>query len=67
MGSVRSAIKKDTRVLVIEHYNLGNINGVCQEASAIALRIQGLLDPSGPSNMPFTDGPMDRDVGLPFF
>lgn len=31
-------------------------------AEGIALKVKALLDNTGPSNMPFTDGPSDKNV-----
>lgn len=57
-------IKKEARIIVEEQYGL-NIN--MEDANAIALKVKGLLDETGPSNMAFTDGPMDKNVTQFFF
>jgi hypothetical protein len=68
-------IKKQARIIVKEQYGL-NINieqeGAYEEqkltcAEDIALKVKGLLDHSGPSNMAFTDGPIDKNVSQFFF
>jgi hypothetical protein len=52
---------------VEKQYALLNVNGEDNWAERIALKVQGLLDATGLSNMAFTDGPSDRNVSQLFF
>ena len=45
-----------------KQYGLLNTNGEENWAGVIAMKVQGLLDDTGPSNMAFTDGPSDLKV-----
>lgn len=45
-----------------KQYALLNIDNEDNWAEGIALKVQGLLDDAGPSNMAFTDGPSDHNV-----
>jgi hypothetical protein len=73
LGSIRCEAKKGARLIVEEQYGLLQIkNGEGATeipeliwAQGIALKVRGLLDDSGQSNMPFTDG--EADINVSFF
>jgi hypothetical protein len=69
LGTLRSALKKDARLIVEKQYGFLNIDGEPDDnwAEQVALKVQGLLDEAGPSNMAFTDGPRDHNVSQFFF
>jgi hypothetical protein len=62
LGSRRSALKKEARLIVERQYALVNVNGEDGWAKSVAIKVRGLLDDAGPSNMDFTDGPSDCNV-----
>ena len=55
-------LKKDARLIVEKQYGLLNTNGEDNWAEGGAMKVQGLLDDAGPSNMAFTDGPNDLNM-----
>lgn len=61
LGSRRSALKKDARVIVERQYALRSVEGGdnhMAQTEAVVLKVGGLLDDSGG----FTDGPSDHNV-----
>jgi hypothetical protein len=60
------ALKKEAWLIVEKQYTLVNADGEDGWAAGIALKVRGLLDDAGPSNMDFTDGPSDCNVNQIF-
>ena len=48
-------------------YFLLNVEGEENWAEGVAIKVQGLLNDAGQSNMAFTDGPSDHNVSQNFF
>jgi hypothetical protein len=62
LGSRRSMLKKEARLIVERQYSLLNVDGEENWSNTVALKVRHLLDDEGPSNMAFTDGPNDHNV-----
>ena len=56
-------LKKDARLIVKKQYSILNTNGKDNHdwAKGITVKVQGLLDGTGPLNMTFTDGPSNHN------
>lgn len=59
-------LKKEARLIIEKQYGLQNTNCEDNWVESVALKVRSLLDDTGPSNMAFTDGPIDINVNKSF-